>query len=280
MKKISNSCTVKKLYENTYSICDSGFGQGSVYMYLLVGNEKALLIDTGYGLLDLSAIVKELTDKEVICVCTHGHIDHAMGAFQFENAYMHSNDTEVYAYHKDADNIRNMCCTGFSFKLPKRITGNPDYRGYVEKLAATPHPPIKPLDDMGEFELGNRTVSWRLLPGHTPGSVVLTDEKYNTTFEGDAAGQGVWIHLRESSTLEEYIKTAKEYLDYLKERGVAGRYGGHTDAPLSVIHLEKLIACCELAMAKPKKGFKLNTVFGQARIVAAKGSAVFCGKIK
>ena len=49
---------VKKLAENTYRISEWG-AFGLVKMYLLSGNERALLIDSGYGKIDLkSSIVR------------------------------------------------------------------------------------------------------------------------------------------------------------------------------------------------------------------------------
>ena len=47
---------IKKLYYNTYSI--SEFGPfGFVKMYLLIGSNCALLIDSGYGKINLKKIV-------------------------------------------------------------------------------------------------------------------------------------------------------------------------------------------------------------------------------
>ena len=49
---------VKKLAENTYRISEWG-AFGPVKMYLLIGNERALLIDIGYGKIDIkSSIVR------------------------------------------------------------------------------------------------------------------------------------------------------------------------------------------------------------------------------
>ena len=48
------------------------------FCYLLIGDEKALLLDAGYewdG--DLRAVVEEITDLPVMVVLTHGHLDHA-----------------------------------------------------------------------------------------------------------------------------------------------------------------------------------------------------------
>ena len=60
------------------------FMNGTEYMYLLEGSEKALLLDTGYGAGNLRAFVEQLTDKPVIVANTHYHPDHAGGNGEFE----------------------------------------------------------------------------------------------------------------------------------------------------------------------------------------------------
>ena len=49
------------------------------HCYLLTGTERALLIDTGLGICDISQPVRALTDKPVTAVATHIHWDHVGG---------------------------------------------------------------------------------------------------------------------------------------------------------------------------------------------------------
>src|SRR5580765_436826 len=65
---------------------------GSDNIYLVEGNDKAMLIDTGLGVARLSAFVKTLTTKPLIVVNTHGHPDHAGGDFEFKAVYANSAD--------------------------------------------------------------------------------------------------------------------------------------------------------------------------------------------
>jgi len=276
MKQYTPQYTVKKIYQDTYAISDNGIGQGKVFMYLLAGKEKALLIDSGFGLLDLKAITASITDKEVICACTHGHVDHALGASQFQEAYLHSRDFEVYKRHTNPQLITEMGMKGLLMKPPKSMLQNPSYVKLVEKLAQTQHEPLKALDDIKQFDLGDRIVSWRLVPGHTQGSAVFIDEKYNTVFDADAAPVGVWLFLAESSPLPEYIAELNSYLAFLRESGVKNRYLGHAGTPLKIKSLHNLIRCTELAIAKPGLGIKTNSIFGPVRIIFAKGTLMFC----
>ena len=60
----------------------------AVQMFLIEGDEKAMLIDTGAGIGDLKAQVEKLTDKPLIVVNTHGHVDHTGGNMQFDEVWM------------------------------------------------------------------------------------------------------------------------------------------------------------------------------------------------
>ena len=64
------------------------FMDGSENLYLLEGDEKALLMDTGWGSGNILPLVKHLTDKELIVVNTHFHPDHAGANGYFEQVYV------------------------------------------------------------------------------------------------------------------------------------------------------------------------------------------------
>ena len=63
---------------------------------LIVGDERALLVDAGYGVEDVADYVRSLTDLPVTLWLTHGHHDHALGATRFEEVRLHPDDAAVY----------------------------------------------------------------------------------------------------------------------------------------------------------------------------------------
>lgn len=67
--------TVKQLKSYLYLLDDNNEATG----YLLVGDEKACLIDTMVCGEDLYALVRRYTDKPIMVVNTHGHPDHIYG---------------------------------------------------------------------------------------------------------------------------------------------------------------------------------------------------------
>ena len=79
-----NIYTVEKLNDSTYRIDE--FGRDNCY--LLLGSEKALLIDCTIGTGDLYALVRSITELPLIVALTHAHGDHGGGAYQFGEVYV------------------------------------------------------------------------------------------------------------------------------------------------------------------------------------------------
>ena len=85
-----------------YSVNDLGSGIYNItappmrfQQYLVLGEEKALLIDSGFGLGSLKKVVDGLTDLPVVLVNTHGHPDHGGGNGEFGSPYLHPDDNEL-----------------------------------------------------------------------------------------------------------------------------------------------------------------------------------------
>ena len=70
---------------------------------LLIGTERALVLDTCYGIGDLYSEIKNLTNLPLIVVNSHGHMDHSCGNYQFDEVYIHSNDLELVKKHNSLE---------------------------------------------------------------------------------------------------------------------------------------------------------------------------------
>ena len=65
-------------------------------LYLLEGNDKAVLIDAGTKIKDLDKIVASITKKPIMLVATHVHPDHTGSAINyFPEIYINPADTSV-----------------------------------------------------------------------------------------------------------------------------------------------------------------------------------------
>ena len=80
--------TVEKIDARTFVISEYKHWE-ETHCYLLCGQEKALLIDTGLGVSNIRRIVDSLTELPVLAVTTHVHWDHIGGHQYFDNIAVH-----------------------------------------------------------------------------------------------------------------------------------------------------------------------------------------------
>lgn len=181
----------------------------SVYMYLLEGDEKAMLIDTGYGCIPLDEIVEGLTDKPVEVYLTHGHVDHIGGTGFFSPVYMKEADKGVYRMHSGRG-LRN-------FFIPEDMGQSKDPR--EETLALT----------MESIELGNREVTVVPTPGHSAGSVCFYDKKNRWLFTGDTCCKAdVLLNIPFAEPLEVY----RDSVDRMIKLDLDLTWPGHHSYPV------------------------------------------------
>src|SRR3954447_7618001 len=69
-----------------------------VLSYLILGNERALLIDTGTGAVSMKAAVESLTDLPVLLVNSHSHWDHVGNNQEFDEIAIHRAEAHELAH--------------------------------------------------------------------------------------------------------------------------------------------------------------------------------------
>ncbi|MBQ1509238.1 MAG: MBL fold metallo-hydrolase, partial [Erysipelotrichaceae bacterium] len=144
---------------------------GDVFAYLAEGRDRAALIDTGFGIGSLKAYVEEvLQGKPYIVLLTHGHLDHAGGASEFEEVYMDPADLELARKHTEKQIRKDF----LKQEVRDEDLAEPKKDGYL------------PLSDGQVFDLGGETLKIVSLHGHTRGSVGVLFEKERILLAGDA----------------------------------------------------------------------------------------------
>lgn len=162
LEEIFGSYMAWKIDDATWCI---NFMSGTANIYLLEGEEKALLLDTGWGAGNLRAFVETLTDKEILAANTHFHPDHAAGNGEFEKVYV-SKSSEI-----DAPSVGPG-----PFDLSK--LPHPDY----EKVY---------VGEGDKIELGGRTIEvLEVLPAHCNSSLFFLDRGHRMFFTGDELEAG------------------------------------------------------------------------------------------
>ncbi len=160
-------------------------------VYLIEGEERALLIDAGTWMPHLDQAVAALTNKPVTLALTHGHGDHVGGAVCFPELWINPADTALFT----------------------RQTGG-RYEGE-----------IKYLTDGQIFNLGGRQIEVLFTPGHTSGSTTFFDNAHHYGFSGDSFGStNLLLFVASFSGL---IETTSRTADYMQRKGIEKLYPGH-----------------------------------------------------
>lgn len=200
-------------------------------IYVVVGTEKAAVIDTGMGIGSLKEAARAITRLPFVVINTHGHPDHAGGNAEFDAlAYMHPDDTDVYS---------KMCTVEFRIGDIRGIFGRPvpEWEDALAPFA----PKTVPLEDGQGFGLGGRTLTAYHLPGHTYGSVVLYDRENRLLFSGDGlTSNETWLYLDYSTTLEAYHGALVAFAG--KGLEIASVFPGHLPIPAPTAILDDMIS--------------------------------------
>lgn len=151
-----------------------------VKSYLIVGDERALLLDTGMGVGDIRALVESLTDRPVFVVNSHAHWDHIGGNRLFEEIWIHAAEAERLE-------------TGVANERLRRAFGPDQLRGALptgfdaETVSYPPTPATGILSGGETFNLGGRTLDVIHCPGHSPGGIALLNHDAGVLFSTDVA---------------------------------------------------------------------------------------------
>ncbi|MEK3765592.1 MBL fold metallo-hydrolase [Solibacillus sp. FSL K6-4121] len=171
--------TVRKIDKNTYAISELGHWE-KVHSFLLLGETKAALIDTGLGIDCMKRITDQLTALPIDVITTHVHSDHIGSHGEYTRIFVHK-DEESWLVNGivglSLEQIRANTARDITIPIPK--TFNPDtYKPYTGK-------PTGLLKDGDVVDLGNRKLIIYHTPGHSPGHICIYDELKSYLFTGD-----------------------------------------------------------------------------------------------
>lgn len=145
--------TTQKLADNFWILDQKG-----VRAFLLVGQDRAILIDTCFGG-DILSFCRTVTDLPVTLLTTHADRDHMGCDQQFATQYLHKDEYARYRSGSGAE--------------PKAL----------------------PMEEGDVFPIGQYRLEVIHIPGHTPGSVALLDREHRFLISGDTVQAGcIFMH--------------------------------------------------------------------------------------
>ncbi len=162
---------INKIEDGFWSIDDK-----HVRCFLLKGEKRSLLIDTGFGTGDLKKIVQELVGEVPMLAITHADGDHIGCNKNFGTTHMHPSE---YA------NYHGGLCKGL---------------------------PTVPLWEGDVIDLGGRLLEIVLIPGHTPGSIAFLDRENRFLIGGDSIQNGAIFMFGPARDMPAYLTSMQKLL--------------------------------------------------------------------
>jgi glyoxylase-like metal-dependent hydrolase (beta-lactamase superfamily II) len=214
-RRISVSEDWFEVYEvasNLFAFCEPRHYENTT-VSLIIGPEKAALIDTGCGIGNLRKAVEEVTDKTVVVINTHTHLDHLGSNRQFDEIAMFDHQLS-----------RRTAMEGASHQnLQREIL--------AENLVTKPWPrDFDPTDftlppfnvdhwlrDGDRLDLGGQDLEVIYTPGEAADHICLLDRADRILFCGDILLHGpVWTHLAGGS-LKDLVTSYRRLMGHFEE---------------------------------------------------------------
>ncbi|MBQ9485650.1 MAG: MBL fold metallo-hydrolase [Clostridia bacterium] len=173
--------TVEKAGDGIFCIAELKHYE-QVRSYIVLGGNKALLIDTGLGVCNIKKAVGNITDLPVSVATTHVHWDHIGGHKYFEDIAVHEKEKEwIKKFPLSLSEVKKELLK-FPCDFPKDFD--------VEKYEIFSGAPTVILKDGDEIDLGGRKITIVHTPGHSPGHVCFYERDAGYLFSGDLLYRG------------------------------------------------------------------------------------------
>ena len=215
LRRISISDDWFEVYEiasNLFAFCETRHYENTT-VSLIVGSEKAALIDTGCGIGNLRKAVEQVTDKPVIVINTHTHLDHLGSNRQFDEIAMFDHPLS-----------RRVAAEGVSHPIMQReiladnlVTPPWPQDFNLTDFALPPFAVDHWLRDGDRLDFGGR--DWEVIytPGEAVDHICLLDRADRILFCGDILLHGpVWTHL-EGGSLKDLISSYRRLMPYFED---------------------------------------------------------------
>jgi glyoxylase-like metal-dependent hydrolase (beta-lactamase superfamily II) len=237
---------INKINENTYCLKE----YVGTYSYLLLGNKKAMLIDTGCGCGDLLKTVRSITDLDIEVVNSHGHFDHIGANYQFNKVWIAQED-EALMQKNSSSEVKNIELRRYLLKMDTDFDNEE-----LERIIELPQTnEISYLHDKMNFDLGNRTIEAISTPGHTHGSFCFLDRNNRQLYTADTICDiSVLLFFNESESVEVFRNGVEKLYELKNEYDVI--FPGHHTVPLETHIIDNYKSCAEKILNHTLTGTK------------------------
>lgn len=217
-------------------------GYSMVHRFVIgcvVGDEKILVIDTGFGMTDeLRRYIESVvgTDKPIICACTHGHADNVGSACLFDEAYCSLRDFEN---GEDPFNNELRLKALEDYCLDSKVAMAYCKENMLQDNRAT----FKDIKDGDVFDLGGVKIQAIAMPGHSSGSMAFYNAEEKYVFTGDAVSTDIRLIKLNSAGLLKYADTLRHFISIVGDDVTI--YPAHLPLEMTINVAKSLVRACE-----------------------------------
>lgn len=234
--------SVSQLAPGTYAISEWGHWE-KVHSFLIIGQAKAALIDTGLGIANIKEITDQLTDLPISVITTHVHTDHIGSHGSFDDIYVHQADSDWLK-----NGIQGRTLEQIRFDLTRDLTRelpeDSDLGNFVPFVGEA----SGFLEDGQTIDLGERQLRIYHTPGHSPGHITIWDEQTHYLFTGDLLYAESPIYAFYPSTSPEDLVNSWEKISRISD--VSMVFGSHNRLGLEPSILKELQSAVEILRQK------------------------------
>jgi glyoxylase-like metal-dependent hydrolase (beta-lactamase superfamily II) len=165
-----------------------------VISYLIVGNKRALLFDTGIGIGEMRKVVTQLTSLPVTVLNSHTHYDHVGSNADFAEIL----GVDIPYSRQNSAGAANAYAAGDAL-APERLCGPLPEGVSRATYKIRPWKITRAVHDGEQLDLGARMLEILFTPGHTPDSLMLLDRENRLLFTGDMFYRGpIYLYVPET----------------------------------------------------------------------------------
>ncbi|GAA0454399.1 MBL fold metallo-hydrolase [Alkalibacillus silvisoli] len=180
--------TVQTIHKKTYAISEYGHWE-KVHSFLLLGDNEAVLIDTGLGIDDLKRVTNQLTDLPIKVVTTHVHWDHIGSHGSYQDLLVHELEEDWLV-----NGIKGLPIEQIRYDIARDLTKEPPSSFDPSTYKPFQGKPSQLLHDGDVIDLGGRSLTIYHTPGHSPGHICISDQLTGFLFTGDLLYQGAPVY--------------------------------------------------------------------------------------
>lgn len=183
------------------------------YMYALEAGGDAILVDTGLGIGDIEAVVRDAVGPDVRVLLTHSHWDHLGAGHRFERVSIHDSERRpdgvvaIDVLSDDYDERPGQFIQEWQESGHEFPDGFDPSEYHIEPIRG-----VEALDPDGVVHVGDRELDIVPTPGHSPGHVAVLDRDAGICHGADIMEPGgeVYAHFQTSD-----IRTYQESIERL-----------------------------------------------------------------